>query len=233
MRRACSLFLLLAASALARAGDAPVPAVVPAEFLPQLAAQLSTHFHLEQPLQLDLLQTWRAPATPAAAWEMRVVTPPSQLRPQNIVRVRLVAGDRSLGEWNLPVQAQLWGEALVLRRGVERGESIDSSICEMRRTDFLRERDAIPAAAELDGFAAKRGLDAGAAITWRDLERRPLVLRGQSVEVSATDGALSISMKALALQNGALGETITVRNLQSRRDFSAVVTATNQVRVTF
>ncbi len=35
------------------------------------------------------------------------------------------------------------------------------------------------------------------------------------------------------MQSGALGETIVVRNPDSRRDFSAVVTAENQARVSF
>jgi flagella basal body P-ring formation protein FlgA len=60
-----------------------------------------------------------------------------------------------------------------------------------------------------------------------------LVQRGQRIDVVATSGTLTITLKAQAMQNGALGETILVRNLDSRRDFSAVVTAENQARVTF
>lgn len=222
-----------AAPAAPAVAPAPVARVVPENFLPQLSAQLVEHYHLEQQLQLDVLNAWSAPATPAAEWEMRVVAPPAQLRSQNIVRVRLVSAGRTLGEWNLAVQAHLWAEALVLKQGVARGEPLDASYFELRRTDFLRERDAVAATAELDGYAPKRALDAGSPLAWRDLEKRPLVLRGQQVEVTATDGALSISMKALALQNGALGDSITVRNPDSRRDFSGTVTGTNRVRVSF
>lgn len=226
----------LFAAALARAGDtaaAAVPRVVPEQFLPQLTAQLAEHFHLEQELQLDLLHAWTPPATPATAWEMKIVTPPAQLRPQNIVRVRLQAGGRSLGEWNLPLQAQLWAEALVVRQTLAKGELLDGSLFELRRADFLRERDAVPATAVLEGYAPRRGLDAGAMLAWRDLEKRPLVLRGQKVEVTATDGQIAITLKGLAMENGALGDSITVRNPDSRRDFSGVVTGANRVRVTF
>lgn len=233
MRRLLAFLLLVAGPLASLRAEPPVPPVEPAEFLPQLAAQLTAHFRPEQPLQLELLQAWRAPATPRDPWELRVVQPPAQLRAQNIVRVRLVSGERTLGEWNLALSAQLWGEALVLRRGVGRGEAFDAADCELRRTDFLRDRDAVPATAPLGGYAVRRPLDAGTVLAWRDLERRPLVLRGQSVEVSVQDGALSISMKARALQNGALGDTVTVRNPASNRDFSAEVVGPNQVRVTF
>ena len=40
-------------------------------------------------------------------------------------------------------------------------------------------------------------------------------------------------MKALALQNGAVGDIVTVRNPESRRDFSALVVDENHVQVRF
>jgi flagella basal body P-ring formation protein FlgA len=63
--------------------------------------------------------------------------------------------------------------------------------------------------------------------------RRPLVKKGDFVEVSAVDGLLVVTMKALALESGAQGETVTVRNPESQKNFSAMVVDENRVRVRF
>ncbi|MBK8475536.1 MAG: flagellar basal body P-ring formation protein FlgA [Opitutaceae bacterium] len=212
--------------------EAPVP-VTPEHFLPQLAAQLATHFRPDGELQLDLLRNWTAPATPASAWEMTVVAPPPSLAPQLIVRVRLVSAQRSLGEWNLPLRVRLWADAFVARQPLPRGQFLDTALFDLRRTDFIHDKEAVPASTALESLSAARGLGVGAVLSWRDVVRRSLVQRGSRVEVLAGSGALTITMKGLAMQNGALGETIVVRNPESRRDFSAVVTAENQARVTF
>jgi flagella basal body P-ring formation protein FlgA len=225
--------LLLVAVLLAPFLRAESERVLPAQFLPQLAAQLAAHFGVSGDLQLDLLRSWQPPAAPAGEWTMTVVAPPQVLVPQMVVRVRLAVGQRNLGEWNLPLRAQLWGDAFAVRQPLARGDAIDPALLDLRRVDLLREKDAILAGTDMGGMSVARGVGVGTMLTWRDVARRTLVQRGNHIEVVATDGALTITMKALAMQNGALGETIVVRNPESRRDFSAVVTAENRARVTF
>lgn len=213
-------------------GAAPVP-VLPERFLPQIGAQLAAHFGATDELQLELLRAWKAPVAPNESWEMTVVSPPPALAAQMIVRVRLTAGGANLGEWNLPLQGHLWGDALVSRQPISRGAPIEPSSFDLRRVDFLHEKDAIPAATDLSAHAVARGLSVGAVLSWREVAPRVLVQRGSRVEVVAVSGTLTITMKGLAMQSGARGETIVVRNPESRRDFSAVVVGENQARITF
>lgn len=210
-----------------------VEPVQPAQFLPQLATDLAAHFGATGELQLDLLRPWAPPVAAKGDWSLTIVAPPQALASQMIVRVRLVQSGRALGEWNLPLRAQLWSDAFVARQPVARGEPLDLSLFDLRRVDFLREKETIPATADLAQLSVARGIAAGSTLSWRDVARRQLVQRGDRIEVVASSGALVITMKALAMQGGALGETIVVRNPESRRDFSAVVTAENQARVTF
>ena len=214
-------------------GYAVVPAVVPEQFLPQLTAQIAEHYRLSGELQLELLRNWTPPATPASAWQMQVVDLPATLVPQNIVRVRLVANEHSLGEWSLPLRVRLWADGLVTRQPVGRGAQLESGLFDVRRTDFLRDKDAVPADRPLAALTVSRNLSGGTLLAWRDLVPRPLVQKGETVDVVVSEGSLNITMKALALQSGALGETVLVRNPESHRDFSAVVTAENQIRVSF
>ncbi len=227
-----SLLLVLGVCAGALFGRAADP--LPAEqLLPELAAQLAAHFGTAGDLELALLRQWTAPAVASPNWKFTMVAPPATLAPQMIVRVRLAVDDRTVGEWNLPVQARLWNDALVALQPVARGQTLTLSTFGLRRTDFIREKDAVPADTSLDGLAVTRPLAAGTVLSWRDIGRRALVQRGSRIEVVAGQGALTVTMKGVAMQSGALGETITVRNPESRRDFSAVVTAENRARVSF
>lgn len=225
--------VLLALAAVLRLPAAAPVAVAADQFLPDLAAQLAAHFGVAGDLELSLLRTWQAPRVPSADWKVAVVAPPATLAGQMIVRVRLTAEQRTIGEWNLPLQARLWADGLVARQPVGRGQPLALSAFDLRRTDFLRDKDAVPADSDLAGMTVSRPLGAGTVLNWRDVTRRALVQRGSRIEVVASSGALVITMKGVAMQNGALGETITVRNPESRRDFSAVVTAENCARVVY
>ncbi|HLP03248.1 MAG TPA: flagellar basal body P-ring formation chaperone FlgA [Opitutaceae bacterium] len=233
-RFAQSLRLALLATILAAAGQLrAADTVQSAQFLPQLATDLAAHFGANGELQLDLLRSWAPPVSPKGDWSLTIVAPPQALASQMIVRVRVIQAGRALGEWNLPLRAQLWADAFVTRQPVARGEPLDLALFDLRRVDFLREKDTVPAATDLSQLSVSRSIAAGATLSWRDVARRQLVQRGDRIDVVASSGALVITMKALAMQGGALGETIVVRNPESRRDFSAVVTAENQARVTF
>ena len=74
-----------------------------------------------------------------------------------------------------------------------------------------------------NSFVFTRNLTPNRLLNWRDVARRPLVRKGEMVEVAATEGTLLITLKGLAMENGAQGDTVTVRNLESKRDIHAQV----------
>jgi flagella basal body P-ring formation protein FlgA len=98
---------------------------------------------------------------------------------------------------------------------------------------MLRDREAVPASVGDESYLIARAVNSGRIVTWRDIARRPLVRKGDLVEVSAADGMLNVTIKALALQNGAQGEAVTLRNIESRKDFTAFVTDENRAQVRF
>ena len=111
--------------------------------------------------------------------------------------------------------------------------AFDSTLLEARRIDVLRERDVLPAAVGDRSYIFLRAVPAGRLLTWRDISRRPLVRKGELVEVSAADGLLLVTLKALAMENGSQGDTVTLRNPESRKNFSATVIDENRVQVRF
>ncbi len=232
-----SLLLAFAASTLAPAARAQnsattdmAPAALRTALLADVASQLSAHFRSEGELLLESVRPLHLPssATPLA---VEVLEFPVALASSMIVRVRVGATDSV--EHTLVVRAQLSREVWVTRAPSERDASFDPAQLDTRRVDVLRERDSIPVTESCADYTFNRVVPAGRILAWRDVSRRALVKRGQVIEVSAVDGTLSITMKALAMENGAAGETVKVRNLDSKKEFNALVVADSRAQIRF
>ena len=244
MRRLLSLFVFVSlsaalsakASATAEAAGTPAKTLLPLTqdaCVAALTREFTAHFNLEGDLQLELLRAWTPPATLAHDWQVAVTEFPAVASSAMMVRCRLLADGATAGELTLTLRGALWRDAWVTRQPVTTGSTFDPAVLETRRVDLFRERDALPAAVGDQTFVFTRGVNSGRTVTWRDIARRPLVKKGDMVEVSAAEGSLSITMKAIALQSGAQGEAVTLRNLESRKDFTAFVIDENRVQVRF
>ncbi|HND62231.1 MAG TPA: flagellar basal body P-ring formation chaperone FlgA [Opitutaceae bacterium] len=230
------LFILFVACAglLAAAGQPATPAAYSREqLLAGLAQDLSAHYRLDGELQLELLRPWSPPARTAAAWTLAVLDYPAAPSGSMLVRFELRADGEAVADQTLVVRAALWRDVWVARQPLALGAQFDPAQLDTRRVDAFRERDALPASAGDRAYIFARGVAAGRLLTWHDLGRRPLVRRGQLVEVSAVEGLLTITMKGLAMENGAQGDTVTIRNPESHKDFSALVVDENHVQVRF
>jgi len=246
MRRLLSLLLLpwLAASAMAAESTPPASAdaggktssaapLTREQFVGALTRDLAEHFRLEGDLQLDLLRAWSAPARVASSWQVTVTDYPSLAASSMIVRCRVSGDGVAAAEETLVLRANLWRDAWVARQPLASGATFDASLLEARRVDLLRERDALPAAVGDSTFQFARAVSAGRVLGWHDIARRPLVRKGDLVEVAAAEGSLVVTMKALAMENGAQGDAVTVRNLDSQKNFTAFVVDANRVQVRF
>jgi flagella basal body P-ring formation protein FlgA len=234
MRRFLPLLLVLASAlSLAGADTAQVAPLTQEAFESALTRDLATHFNLEGDLQIELLRNWNPPQRVARDWQVTITEHPAVAASAMLLRCRILADGVAAADLTVTLRASLWRDVWVARQPLTNGAIFDPAVLETRRVDLFRDRDALPAAVGDQTFIIARAVNAGRIVTWRDIARRPLVKKGDLVEVSAAEGTLSITMKALALQNGAQGEAVTLRNLESRKDFTAFVIDENRVQVRF
>jgi flagella basal body P-ring formation protein FlgA len=203
------------------------------QLLGALTRELASHFNLEGDLQLELLRAWTPPAQVARAWDLAVVEYPSVVSSSMLLRARVLAEGEPVADATFVLRAALWRDAWVARQPLVAGAVFDPAELETRRVDALRERDVLPAAVGDGSYIFARAVNAGRLLTWRDISRRPLVKKGEIVEVSAIEGPLTVTLKALAMENGARGDTVTVRNPESQKNFAALVVDENRVQVRF
>jgi len=203
------------------------------DFTSTLAADLTAHFSLDGELQMELGHAWSPPNRMARAWRVQIMDYPTLPSSSMLIRYRIVADGAVAADTTVMLRACLWRDVWVVHQPPGIGSVFDRSILEVRRVDTFRERDVVPSSVGDSTFIFLRSVQAGHFLTWHDIGRRPLVRKGDLVDVTANEGALSLSMKALAMQNGAQGEAVTVRNLDSRKEFTAVVVDENHVQIRF
>lgn len=231
MRRLLPLFgllLALLAPAVSRAQNADAAPSEP--WLETLSALLTDRYRSTG--QLTLAWARPRPAAAALASDLTLIDAPAELGPQILLTVRATDVTGIARDYTLIVRAELWRDGWCTRDAVRTATPLDPAALEPRRFDALRQRDSLPADpdAELD---FTRNIPAGRLLTLRDVTRRPLVRRGQNLAVLATDGALTITLHAVALHDAGRGESVRVRNPDSKKDFVAEVTGESRATVRF
>lgn len=146
--------------------------------------------------------------------------------------IRVISGGLVMGEWPIQARVELFQDVWVAQQRMERGQVVEDDAVESKRIDVLKERAVpLPASFKLTGYELAMSIPAGKVLTRRDIIEKELVKKGQMVDVLVSQGSLSLRMKAMALEGGAVGITVKLRNLDSRKDFFGEVIGEGQVSV--
>lgn len=154
----------------------------------------------------------------------------ADIRPAGSLLVTLVSESSGRTAW-IPVTLKIRRTALVLKRTIPAGQRVLAEDFEARLVDASFAKEAPAPAEEVIDRLAARHLAAGTALYPSDLKREDAVKRGQIVKLSAGGDEFEILVTAMAEQNGRVGDVIKVKNQDSGKILSAVVSGNAQVRL--
>jgi len=118
----------------------------------------------------------------------------------------------------------------VLRNTLKNGDVIGKHDIEMIEVPERKiQHDAIMRPHELVGLTPRRVAYGGKFLLASMLEKPQLVGRGDKVTITFNEGPLILTAKGVALESGAKGDYIRIKNIKSSRTIDATVTAQNQV----
>jgi flagella basal body P-ring formation protein FlgA len=159
--------------------------------------------------------------------------PATGLNSTMVLRFQMASEAEVFGTWQASVQVHLWRDILVASGMLARGQELAEAEVESERRDVLQMRDALSASRRSDAsLELIENVNPGTVLTVRSVRRRPLVQRGKVVAAQVVDGPLNITVKVEVLEDGASGQTVRVRNLQSKREFQGKVQNDQTVLVT-
>lgn len=128
----------------------------------------------------------------------------------------------------LTVSVEVW----TANRNIDRGEIIRESDLEKKNSDVrsLPSRPALTDIADIVGKSAKMNIQSGKIISDELIENPILVKHGDSVVVYVPVGGAYVTMTGTALDSGAKGDEIRVKNPDSNKIVTAIVTDTGKAR---
>lgn len=141
------------------------------------------------------------------------------------------AGDRP---WTLyvPVKVDSHVEVLAAAAPLARGTVLkESDLQPLKHNAAALPHGYFRATADVVGMQLRRSLRPGEIVSPNALQAPSLVERGQEIVLVAESGGIRVTLRAEALEGGAAGERIQVRNLNSRRIVEAEVIGKNTARV--
>jgi flagella basal body P-ring formation protein FlgA len=176
-------------------------------------------------LELRTTRPWIPVQIPDEDVALRILDLPSTgISPYFIVRFEVRTDQESIGTFQVPLQAKVWKDIWVTRSIVRRGMIFTEADVARERRDVLSLREApLSLAAADDGLEIAENLVAGSPLYERSVRLRPVMRRGQVIEAKLHEGIMMISLKVELLEDGAPGQIVRVRNMNSKREFRGKV----------
>ena len=176
-------------------------------------------------LELRFSRAWTSLVVPDEPLTLRIMDlPASGVGANFFVRLELLAGGELVSKPQVALQARVWREVPVAQTTLKRGQGLRDAEVALERRDVLLVRDALSAAALTDAsLELVENIQSGQPLLTRSVRVRPVVLRGNMVDGLVQDGAMVISLKVEALEDGLPGQTVRVRNPKTKREFSGKV----------
>ncbi len=209
----------------------PLRAAVPleaqvAEFArAALAEQAARAGWLAPEIQLNAAQAGdrRALQPCPGGWQLQAL----DLRSANRLRIAARCPGQAGKEFLL--RARLSAEVLVARRALPAGQALTAADLARERRDLAALPDAIGLEAQAIGQAPRSSLRAGQVLRQRLLVPALVVQRGEQVAIVAGSGGIQVQAGGEALEAGAVGAVIKVRNSASGRVIAARVVEAGRV----
>lgn len=152
--------------------------------------------------------------------------------PVGRVTVRLTCNSSSPWRLFVPGQVSLYQQVLVSARPLARNTILNANdlTLQERDTSLLRDKYLVDLQQAV-GMRLTRPVPPDSIITFAVVEQNEIVRRGDKVVISASNDSVSVRMPGEAMESGALGAQIRVRNTRSDRQIKARVVGPGQVQV--
>jgi len=121
-------------------------------------------------------------------------------------------------KWRFRASAKinLWVRLVAAKRNISRGEVLTADLLEYKSVDISKHLHSVEAnISKVLGLSVKRELRKNDIISRRHLENKQLVNKDEHILLQINFANFSANVKAVALEDGQLGEIIKVKNLSS------------------
>jgi flagella basal body P-ring formation protein FlgA len=208
---------------------------VPAERIrDEVRSFLRTRFEgTQEEIEITFREGQEGIVVPSGNVHLRVASEGNgEYRGSCTVVVELSAGGKLVKAVPVQVRVRTFGRLLVAKSRIERHARMTSSDFESRRvettglrTDWVRSPEAV------ETKRTRRMIGPGSVLYESMLERIPVVFQGDRVTLRVVANGVTLSVQAIAREDGYAGESITVQRLDAHARVQARVAGPDIVEI--
>jgi flagella basal body P-ring formation protein FlgA len=176
-------------------------------------------------LELNMTEPWDAPVVPDEPLTVKFLELPSDgVARSFITRFQLCTSTETVGTWEVTLMAHVWRQVWIAHTDLLRGELLaDADIVQDRRDVLAVHEPLADFSPDDTTLELADSVTADNILFARDLKLRAVIHRGDVADAVVQDGALNITAKVQALEDGSPGQIIRARNISSQRDLTGKV----------
>jgi flagellar basal body P-ring formation protein FlgA len=146
------------------------------------------------------------------------------------VKVNFGPGEYAMASVSLSVRR--FARVLVSKKRIPQGSLLDPDDFTLQREEITDDtRDTVTDMNSIAGKTAKTAMPANQIVYASMLDKQKIVKKNDTVTVLFDTSLISITMKAVAMEDGREGDIIQVKNIDSRKTFDVQVVSNVVVRV--
>lgn len=163
-----------------------------------------------------------------------VVSPKDRYIPRDVKRVNVYVNGMLVKTLNLPVAIQAYKEVLVAKTDIVRDQAITEENTTLKRVDCTNVIEYVLDKESLKKeMTSKKIFRTGEVIDKRFINVKPDVVRNTEVRVFfASNDNLMVTIDAVALEDGLIGEWVSVENKNYKKVYKGKIIGENRVLVT-
>jgi flagella basal body P-ring formation protein FlgA len=137
-----------------------------------------------------------------------------------------------IGERSVSVQLHVYRQVLVAAAPIGRGTAALPEQFAVERREAIAGGDTAVASVEsVRGMRLRHSFTAGETVHTSDLEPLPVIRRGDKVMATVGVGGITVTVSGIALDDGAVGQRVGIKNDRSGRRLQATVMGPGSVRI--
>jgi flagella basal body P-ring formation protein FlgA len=148
------------------------------------------------------------------------------------MRVELYRDGEMAERGSVSLDVRRYDDLLVPRQNIRRHELLAADMFEYKRFDITSiSENMLSDPAQLDGCRAAQTLTAARMVPVRRIEKTPDVEYGAPITIIGKSRLFEIRAKGTAMQNGVVGETVKVKNDDSKKILTGTVIGPGRVEI--
>lgn len=151
---------------------------------------------------------------------------------RDLEKVSIYVNDKFVKTFNAPITVKAYEDVLVASSFINIGQQINSNVATVKRVEVSNTLGYQLKADSLGkDILAKKAFRGGEVLDKRFVKIKPDILRNANVTVFFNTNNLTVSTEAIALSDGAIGDSICLINKNYNRTYKGQVIGENKVLV--